>query len=147
MTADRPASTSDDHDRSVDDRVPLARRAARTRSSVTRVDQQVDGPVAARLLGPLLARQPWEDRLIARLRRDPPDTEAMLELYDRTAPWVWSHALHRTRSEAQARQATIAAFLTAAERPEVFEGRISVTVRMLLILHLQTELTAGADQG
>ncbi len=113
---------------------------------MTRTDQQADGPVAGQLLGPLLARQPWEDRLIARLRRDQPNTEAMLDLYDRTASWVWSHALHRTGNETLARQATIAAFLTAAERPEVFEGRISVTVRMLLILHLQTEPAAGAGR-
>ena len=81
----------------------------------------------------------WDRELAARLRSDEPDVNAVMDLYDCVAPAVWSYARHRTRNRTRARQAVIAAFLTAADAPHVFDGKVSLAARMLMIVHVQTE--------
>ena len=87
-----------------------------------------------------LAPEPWEDTLLAKLTSSPPNEETMLELFDRVAPELWGYALHRTRRSRAAAPIVIDAILTATRHPAIFaDRRVSIRVRMLMLVHLATE--------
>jgi hypothetical protein len=92
--------------------------------------------------------QPWEDSLHARMVGAPINEDVLLELFDRVGPAVWGYSLHRSRGRRQARQVAINAFLTAAQHPAVFaDRRVPIRLRMLMLVHLETEALQAADRS
>ncbi|MEO6117115.1 MAG: hypothetical protein ABIP33_12075 [Pseudolysinimonas sp.] len=84
--------------------------------------------------------EPWEGPLLAKLNANPLNEETILELFDRVAPELWGYALHRTGQRRTATPIVIDAFLTAAQHPAIFaDRRVSIKVRMLMLIHLATD--------
>lgn len=93
----------------------------------------------------LLAPQPWEDAVLAKLTATPRDNHAMLELFDHLAPELWAYALHRARGPRAASRVVIEAFRTAAQQPTLFaDRRVSIQARMLMLIYVATK-DAPAD--
>lgn len=86
-----------------------------------------------------LTPEPWEAAVLDRLKQAPPNLDALLELFELVSPAVWGYALHRCRDQQQAMQVATKAFLTAAHNPTIFDNRrVSIRIRMLLLVHLDT---------
>lgn len=84
--------------------------------------------------------EPWERPFLAKLNTTPLEEDTILELFDRLAPELWGYALHRTGRQRTAAPIVIDAFLTAAQHPAIFaDRRVSIQVRMLMLIHLATD--------
>lgn len=76
----------------------------------------------------------WERELRRRLRDG--DETALLELFDHTAPAVYSHALTLTGSVRRADQLTRRTYLETWLHPEVLaDARVPVRTRTVMLAH------------